>query len=102
MIEKNKVRNNFSRNAATYDDYAVVQRYMGEKLLEFIDKKIYKKILEIGCGTGLFTKIFLETNNEAELTLLDISPDMIETVKKQISNKNVKYIAKFETFVFFY
>jgi len=35
-----------------------------------------KKVLEIGCGTGLFTEIFAETG--AEIISVDISPELLQ------------------------
>ena len=53
MINKNLVKSNFSKAASSYDKYAVVQRYMGEKLSDFITtKKKENKVLEIGAGCG--------------------------------------------------
>lgn len=49
--------------------------------------------LELGCGTGLFTKIFAASG--AEITANDISPELIETAKKQ--NPGVQFVcARFE------
>lgn len=38
-----------------------------------------KKVLEIGCGTGLFTEIFAETG--AEIISVDISPELLKKAK---------------------
>lgn len=49
-----------------------------------------RNILEVGCGTGLFTKEIQHTNNK--ITAIDISPDLIEIAKKRISNPSVDLI----------
>lgn len=51
------------------------------------------RALELGCGTGLFTRLFVETG--AEVTANDISPELIQIARKQ--NPGAKYIcARFE------
>ena len=49
-------------------------------------------ILEIGCGTGLFTKEIQNTTNN--ITAIDISPDLVEIAKTRVLNKNVKFIVE--------
>jgi 2-polyprenyl-3-methyl-5-hydroxy-6-metoxy-1,4-benzoquinol methylase len=49
------------------------------------------RILEIGCGTGLFTKKFAET--DAHITAVDISIDLIKQAREQCkSEKRVEFI----------
>jgi ubiquinone/menaquinone biosynthesis C-methylase UbiE len=48
------------------------------------------KILEICCGTGLFTKEIQHKRNL--ITAMDISPDLIQLAKKRISNPNVEFV----------
>ena len=48
---------NFDKQFKNYDQNAVTQKKVAKKLLTFIDKsKKYDTILELGCGTGIFTK----------------------------------------------
>jgi SAM-dependent methyltransferase len=48
-----------------------------------------KSILEIGCGTGIFSRYFAETG--ATVTAMDISPDLIEEAKKE-QTSSIKYL----------
>jgi ubiquinone/menaquinone biosynthesis C-methylase UbiE len=51
------------------------------------------KALEIGCGTGIFTELFAET--EAQLTAVDISPDLLSIAsQKKFPYNNVSFINK--------
>ena len=48
------------------------------------------KVLELGCGTGYFTKELINTN--AEIKAIDISPDLIEIAKHEIKATNIEFI----------
>ena len=48
-----------------------------------------RKVLELGCGTGYFTKEIIKTG--AEIIAIDISPDLINVAKDNIEASNVKY-----------
>lgn len=64
---------NFDKQFKTYDYNAVTQKKVAKKLLTLIDKnKKYDTILELGCGTGVFTKIFYKNLNFTHLDLNDI------------------------------
>ncbi len=45
--------------------------------------------MEIGCGTGYFTKEIVKTS--AEVTAIDISPELLEIAKLEITETNVKF-----------
>lgn len=50
------------------------------------------KVLELGCGTGYFTKEAARSG--AEITAIDISPELLEQAKDEISLPNVKFIVE--------
>ena len=54
-----KIEVNFSKYAHAYDKHAQLQKMMAEKLASFLPNAMPKKVLEIGCGTGMFTKYLL-------------------------------------------
>lgn len=57
-MDKNLIQKRFSRKLKTYDENARIQKQMAEKLISLLSEKtVYENILEIGCGTGLLTKI---------------------------------------------
>lgn len=95
MIEKKSVEKNFSKGAESYDKYAIVQKYMAEKLFEIIKTKgeNYKEIIEIGCGTGIFSEKIVNFFENSNFEFVDISNEMILKAKLKINeNKNIKYI----------
>lgn len=93
MIDKEKLKRRFSRNAKSYDRYANVQKKMGDKLIEDIkNNNPIKNILEIGCGTGYVTQRLVNHFPNAEITAIDIAPGMIEHVKSNIESDRVNFI----------
>lgn len=58
----------------TYDRYAAVQKIVAEKLSNFFnDREKFLNILEIGCGTGIFTRLLAEKIQYDSLELNDFS-----------------------------
>lgn len=47
------------------------------------------KVLELGCGTGYFTRELVKSN--ATITAIDISPDLLELAEQEIDNSNVTF-----------
>lgn len=90
-IDKLQVRRHFDRHAQQYDQYAVVQRWMGERLLEKIADwaagRTVLRIAEVGCGTGWLTERLLRLFPHAQLTAIDLSERMIEQTQLKLGNR---------------
>jgi len=78
-----KIGRNFSKHAHTYDNHAQLQK-LAEKLASFLPNDTSEQILEIGCGTGLFTK-YLLAKPAKKIFLNDISSGMIKHMRLKIS-----------------
>lgn len=67
---------NFYKKYDVYDKNAIVQRKAAEKLLklskEYFDKRNFESVYEIGCGTGIFTRMFLKNFKAEKIILNDI------------------------------
>ena len=48
-----------------------------------------QKVLELGCGTGFFTQSL--ANTKAEVTAIDISPDLLAVARAEIPANNVTF-----------
>ena len=82
----------FSKYAHSYERYALLQKSMAEKLATYLPEIAPSHILELGCGTGVFTRHLL-TMPINKLTLNDISPVMIDTLKSRLSiPSNTKFL----------
>lgn len=66
---------NFQNKFYIYNQYADVQREVAKGLISFIDEntkdKKIESVFEIGCGTGIFTRCFLEKYSPSSLILND-------------------------------
>ncbi len=82
MIDKSLVKKRFSKSFLTYEDNAIVQKQMAEKLVDFLPKKEFGSILEIGCATGLLTKQAVLKLSFKNFTLNDIVEDAENYVKQ--------------------
>jgi len=90
-MDKKIITGNFSRNACSYDDHAAVQKICAEKLIGFAEKRDVRRILEIGCGTGNYTRILRDTYNRADITAIDIAEDMIDLAREKFPEGGVRF-----------
>ncbi len=81
ICTKEKIRDAFSRSAATYDKESEVQAYIASELTRKLQEFSPKTILEIGCGTGNLSKLLLDRYQPDSLVLNDISEKMIAICK---------------------
>lgn len=94
-IEKKIVAQNFSRGVQTYNLNAYIQTKMANELYSMLDTNMnhIKNILELGCGTGIFSDMLVKKYPDSNFLFADISDKMIEYLKKKYSNqKNIKYL----------
>jgi len=79
-INKAQVKRSFSSATHTYDEHAVLQREIADRLLGHIDftKITPKRILDVGCGTGYFTRLLCQRFKKAGVTALDLSENMVK------------------------
>ena len=85
MFDKKLLKKNFTRCVSTYNDSAIVQRYMAEKLVQMLQElgfSSFEKVLEIGVGTGLLTSLLV--NNLGVSTY--VANDMINNYHEFITN----------------
>ncbi|MBC8014525.1 MAG: malonyl-ACP O-methyltransferase BioC [Sporomusaceae bacterium] len=93
MINKKQVCRHFGKMSKSYDNYAVVQKEMASSLqLLARETGTFHRILEIGCGTGFFTKLLAELYPHSHIIATDISPGMLSTAKNNLSAfTNISY-----------
>lgn len=87
VIDKRRMRNNFHLAASSYDQVAVLQREVADRMLERLDLITLqpKRILDLGSGTGYCTRALAKRYPDAEIIALDIAPAMIEHTRSGFS-----------------
>jgi len=93
MNNKVQVARHFGKMSRKYDDYAVVQKHMGYTLQQLAETTgPFENILEIGCGTGFFTRLIATTFPNAKIIATDISPAMLTTAQTNLAGlSNIHY-----------
>jgi len=84
----------FSASASRYDEHAYAQRLSAADLLSFTRSHgggSASRILEPGCGTGLYTQRLLEAFPEASIEAVDLSAAMVRIAKDRIRGPRVRF-----------
>jgi malonyl-CoA O-methyltransferase len=92
MINKDIIKKHFSKCARYYDRYSTVQNLCASKLIAKIKANSFNKILDIGCGTGNYTKLLREKFPGASIKAVDMSPEMIEIAKEKLRDEVIEFI----------
>ena len=97
-MNKDLIRERFAKNLESYDENAKIQKRMAERLVDLVENKNPKKILEIGCGTGFVTRLINERMEFETYLAIDIVAEC-ETYIKEI-NPNITFTpADIEDFI---
>lgn len=83
-LDKRRLRASFERAAQTYDEVAVLQRTIAERLLERLDvvKLRPTVVLDAGCGTGYVTRALARRYPRAQHLALDIAESMVRQARR--------------------
>lgn len=84
LPDKRQVAASFSRAAASYDSVAELQRDVGQQLLERLPPaRVPGRWMDLGCGTGYFTRALGGRFGEANGLALDIAEGMLKHARPQ-------------------
>ena len=84
-IDKQQARISFSRAAERYDEVAVLQREMGQRLIDRLDMIKFQpqRILDLGAGTGVATAALSKRFKKAQIFALDFALPMLLQTRKR-------------------
>jgi malonyl-CoA O-methyltransferase len=80
LVDKASVAAAFGRAAGSYERFADLQRTCGDYLLEGLHGRRASSVLDAGCGTGWYSRIWREKGSD--VLALDISKAMLEQCQK--------------------
>lgn len=96
-MDKALISRRFAKAVGTYLDKADVQRYVASQMAEltsrYIPSDIQERVLEIGCGTGMFTRMYLKQVMPEEIWLNDLCPE-VEPYLADVLSEKVHFQAK--------
>ena len=79
-VNKQAVASAFSRAAGSYAA-AALQRDVGERLLGMGSAHPGERLLDAGCGTGYFSRLWRERGKQ--VTALDLAPGMLDVARQR-------------------
>lgn len=87
ILDKRQVRNAFARAAASYDQFAVLQREVCDRMLSRLDYIKYAPdvVLDAGSGTGYGTRKLLARYPAARILAIDIAQAMHAVARPPVS-----------------
>lgn len=91
-LDKQRVRASFAKASVSYDAMAALQRKVGTHLFNKLSMDESDQVLDLGCGTGFFTQLIVESNKEANVYALDLALPMLHKTKNREQCENVPLI----------
>ena len=82
-MDKTLIRRRFARSVRSYAEYARAQQMIAGRMCAMLRPLLSDRpadVLEIGCGTGTFTRLFMQHFHPARMILNDICPEVRETL----------------------
>lgn len=89
MIKKQSIIQCFNRGAASYDSVSALQLRVAENLSQQLPAAS-AAVLEIGCGTGLFSHHLLRSFPHADFLMTDIAPAMVQYTKNKFNRNQMR------------
>lgn len=85
MFEPQTLAKSFTRAASTYDKVAILQRDVGQSLFDRLDliNMQPKTVLDLGAGTGYFSRQLEQRYPKARIITLDLALGMVQQAKKE-------------------
>lgn len=83
LIDKKRMRRSFERAAASYDQVAVLQRAVADRMAERLQYVKFEPatVLDAGCGTGYAQHLLRGQYKGARLLALDIAHEMLRVAR---------------------
>jgi malonyl-CoA O-methyltransferase len=79
------VAQSFGARAASYEEHAVLQRAVANQLVCLLPPLTRPRVLELGCGTGLFSRHLLARYPDGTFVLTDLAPSMVEQSRRNLT-----------------
>ncbi len=94
-MDKQLIAERFSRAIPTYPQEANVQRQIADKMIHLLTEYISfpcSKVIEFGCGTGIYSRMLLQALRPEELFLNDLCPEMKYCCEDILRKEQVSFL----------
>lgn len=94
-IDRQLIADRFGSAFASYDEAATPQQRVVAEMMALLTEEAVtppQRILEIGCGTGLFTEQLATRYPQAELTLNDLVPEAEHWVGEKLPHRPFAFV----------
>lgn len=83
--DRARIRSAFDAAAASYDDAAVLQREMGQRMLERLDyiRLEPARVVDVGAATGAITTGLRDRYRKARVVAFDLAPGMLRRARER-------------------
>jgi malonyl-CoA O-methyltransferase len=81
-----QVAASFGARAGSYELHAGLQRAVADKLARLLPALDRPRVLELGCGTGLFSRHLVERYPNGSFVLTDVAPAMIAECRQNLAS----------------
>lgn len=94
QLDKRQVARSFGRAAATYDSVAQLQRDVGRQLFQYLPADLpgSTKVMDLGAGTGFFTRQLASRYPDADILGVDIAEGMLRYARQQEAGGSVHWL----------
>ena len=79
------IAQSFGARASSYEENADLQRTVAKRLARLLPPLSAPRVLELGCGTGLFSRHLLAGYPNGALLLTDLAPSMVEQCRLNLA-----------------
>ena len=78
------IAQSFGARAASYEENADLQRTVAKRLACLLPQLAAPRVLELGCGTGLFSRHLLARYPDGAFVFTDLAPSMVEQCRLNV------------------
>ena len=94
-MNKQLIAERFTKAIATYPQEANVQRQIADKMIHLLTEHLPSpcpKVIEFGCGTGIYSRMLFQTLHPEMLLLNDLCPEMKYCCEDLLKKEQVSFL----------
>jgi len=87
QLNKRLIRESFDRAASSYDEVAILQQEVGQRLLERLEliKLQPQRLIDVGAGTGAISHQLARRYDRCEVITFDLASQMLKQARQRLS-----------------